>query len=645
MDFFDWYPRTDFHELNLDWFLRTFKKLLIEWSQMKISFNNLEEAFKLLKEYVENYFDNLDVQEEINNKLDEMYESGELESLFDEYINKLALSDRLYTSMVAQILPEVSLNTDYGAEGFCVAVKNNTNYVINTFIKGANESDTSIVIYNYDSGAFVNRVTGLPLGHANSVTYNPINDHIYVACAGGASTKNYVVELNWNLQIVETHNFSDGDLPYGITFDGELFYVMVSGNRIKIFDSDFNYLRFVNFNSTVSLTYQGIESDDNYLYLPVGNAYSSYNGSNIILQAIDVYYKTGTFKKRILVDCIFEVEEIGLTNNGEVLIGCNTGSESVIFKSSIYNNINTYESVNNYYFYNDKIATRFNDIYVDRTYHGFYMDGSETYPISNIFWLEPLMFNGAEVTRINIKSDLDQNINIKESTNKLNIMGNGHKIAGIYVGNSKRVSIYNVVINDKNTTENAMLSIMNTKYVYVDGISFEDVTTDYCIHNVSSFLTLLNCEFNITANLYLLSVTEGGYINAANITDNVTGKYLINNANSKFASTAVTDNLLGSGVENADNVKLLRRLSRSTQINLNNLKRACIIEFTTGVQPTNGPTVSNGEWILSCEMDCTKTTYATQKCLVFGSGRVQKEYTRFYSGSTFTDWYLTTTFA
>lgn len=41
----------------------------------------LQAKVKELKEYVENYFDNLDVQEEINNKLDEMAESGELSEL------------------------------------------------------------------------------------------------------------------------------------------------------------------------------------------------------------------------------------------------------------------------------------------------------------------------------------------------------------------------------------------------------------------------------------------------------------------------------------------------------------------------------------------------------------------------------------
>ena len=41
------------------------------------------EAIKELQDYVNNYFDNLDVQEEINNKLDEMAESGELAEIIN----------------------------------------------------------------------------------------------------------------------------------------------------------------------------------------------------------------------------------------------------------------------------------------------------------------------------------------------------------------------------------------------------------------------------------------------------------------------------------------------------------------------------------------------------------------------------------
>ena len=51
----------------------------------------LEEAFTTLKNYVDNYFNNLDVQTEINNKLDEMATSGELEALIASYLNTQAV--------------------------------------------------------------------------------------------------------------------------------------------------------------------------------------------------------------------------------------------------------------------------------------------------------------------------------------------------------------------------------------------------------------------------------------------------------------------------------------------------------------------------------------------------------------------------
>lgn len=43
----------------------------------------LNNAFIELKDYIDNYFDNLDVQEEINNKIDEMVESGELQRILN----------------------------------------------------------------------------------------------------------------------------------------------------------------------------------------------------------------------------------------------------------------------------------------------------------------------------------------------------------------------------------------------------------------------------------------------------------------------------------------------------------------------------------------------------------------------------------
>ena len=47
----------------------------------------LQAKFTELKNYVDNYFDNLDVQEEINTKLDEMAESGQLTDIIAQYLS------------------------------------------------------------------------------------------------------------------------------------------------------------------------------------------------------------------------------------------------------------------------------------------------------------------------------------------------------------------------------------------------------------------------------------------------------------------------------------------------------------------------------------------------------------------------------
>ena len=51
--------------------------------------NELQELYKATKEYIDSYFTNLDVQKEINNKLDKMSQSGELTQLIKKYIQPI----------------------------------------------------------------------------------------------------------------------------------------------------------------------------------------------------------------------------------------------------------------------------------------------------------------------------------------------------------------------------------------------------------------------------------------------------------------------------------------------------------------------------------------------------------------------------
>ena len=82
-------PYTNFHEINQDWFLQEFNKLIVQWKAMQKNFDNLHDAFNDLKSYVQNYFKNLNVQEEINNKLDSMIADGTLLNIIKPTISNV----------------------------------------------------------------------------------------------------------------------------------------------------------------------------------------------------------------------------------------------------------------------------------------------------------------------------------------------------------------------------------------------------------------------------------------------------------------------------------------------------------------------------------------------------------------------------
>lgn len=82
-------PYTNFHELNQDWFLQEFNKLVAQWKAMQKNFDSVRDAFNDLKNYVQDYFKNLDVQEEINNKLDILVADGYFDTFLNDYFKNL----------------------------------------------------------------------------------------------------------------------------------------------------------------------------------------------------------------------------------------------------------------------------------------------------------------------------------------------------------------------------------------------------------------------------------------------------------------------------------------------------------------------------------------------------------------------------
>lgn len=75
MPFINGFPYSDYDQINLDWVIKTCKEAL--------------DTANVTKEYVDNYFANLDVQQEINNKIQQMASDGELLALMVDTITSV----------------------------------------------------------------------------------------------------------------------------------------------------------------------------------------------------------------------------------------------------------------------------------------------------------------------------------------------------------------------------------------------------------------------------------------------------------------------------------------------------------------------------------------------------------------------------
>ena len=92
---FKWFVLENFPFIEADFDALTewqlFCKLGKEINKIINSTNTLGIQVESLTDYVKNYFDNLDVQEEINNKLNKMAESGELTEIIAQYLQLAGL--------------------------------------------------------------------------------------------------------------------------------------------------------------------------------------------------------------------------------------------------------------------------------------------------------------------------------------------------------------------------------------------------------------------------------------------------------------------------------------------------------------------------------------------------------------------------
>lgn len=166
---FKWFVIENFPFLEADFDALTewelFCKLGKEINKIINNTNTLGTQVENLSDYVSNYFDNLDVQEEINNKLNEMAQSGQLNEIIAQY---LELSGLLCYNNLTELKNATNINNGSFTKTFG---KNSYNDGLGEFYKIRQLINTDIV----DNENLI-PLTNYPTLIAEKISDKKIND-------------------------------------------------------------------------------------------------------------------------------------------------------------------------------------------------------------------------------------------------------------------------------------------------------------------------------------------------------------------------------------------------------------------------------------------------------------------------------------
>jgi hypothetical protein len=204
-------PYTNYHELNQDWFLIEFNKVVEQWKNMQKNFNNLQDAFNDLKNYVQDYFKNLDVQNEINDKLNDMIADGSFERIFGTNVMLLSTTNNIRPLKLTKI-KNININNNNSYQGL------------------TSDGTFFYVFYTDGSKSYLQKLTmTLDIVLTKEIEYNPHgnslefnDDKLYLASNGGViesghdSTKSVLV-FDTEFNYIGTMTFGEGVSSFGIT--------------------------------------------------------------------------------------------------------------------------------------------------------------------------------------------------------------------------------------------------------------------------------------------------------------------------------------------------------------------------------------------------------------------------------------------
>lgn len=161
----------------------------------------LNEAFSDLKSFVDNYFENLDVQEEINNKLDQMAEDGYFDTIISGYVDAYVAET---TTRLNDIEGDITvfIGDSYGAD-------NNSGWVKYYCQSQGLTLNTNAFNYCYGGAGFTtsgtNFKTELESANYYHTNHNNSNQVKRIVCCGGWNDRGQYTDIEGAISTFMTY--------------------------------------------------------------------------------------------------------------------------------------------------------------------------------------------------------------------------------------------------------------------------------------------------------------------------------------------------------------------------------------------------------------------------------------------------------
>lgn len=461
-------------------------KTMEDVETLHVDVTNLHKSYAELQSYVNNYFSSLDVQEEINKKLDDMASKGEL-------------TDLLFNAITTQ---EIKLSTPWFTS--TTKIIQGSTFANSYLIVGYTENGASyLCVIDYVNKKILDMQSYDMFNHPNSITYN--GEYLYVCDSG----KIWKVELVNSVLGLASEVISVKNLACIEFFNGN-YYILTTTALYITQDLNTELKQFCFIPSDFLFTPCGLFTDEVYIYICVNNKVNNY-----LLKMTTTGRLTGVLSISRL--SYFEMEEPCYKNGCLFIPFINAPNYSAIYCSamkSVYSNIsnineNALPVTGNFSF----------SLFLDSNADDF-GDGTSEHPFNNTQALM-LAINKTNIpVTVNISGEYD-NLTLNQFSNpKVRLYLKNVICKTLIISNAPFIDIYGNLTCDQLSCTRAYITFnsdsANYSYIFKNTIKLYYSTL---IGNIS-VTNLLRCN---GINYTFISNLDGGkYIGSGLIKSNAT---------------------------------------------------------------------------------------------------------------------------